>query len=93
MMIFDWGRRRKPGGKLYGKRCCNPNYERQKSSKFGWSGDCSRGFVDKIFQKSRERFGPKRKRGARKLKGRGRAAAGRKGPEGVDAGMPLKCLA
>jgi hypothetical protein len=36
----------------------------------------SREFVDEIFQKSRERFGPKRKTGARKMKGCGSAAAG-----------------
>jgi hypothetical protein len=36
----------------------------------------SRGFVEEVFLKSRERFGPKRKTGARKLKGRGSAAAG-----------------
>jgi REP element-mobilizing transposase RayT len=36
----------------------------------------SRGFVEEVFQKSRERFGPKRKTGARKMKGSGSAAAG-----------------
>jgi hypothetical protein len=35
----------------------------------------SRGFVEEVFQKSRERFGPNRKTGARKLKGSGSAAA------------------
>jgi len=36
----------------------------------------SRGFVEEVFQKSRERFGPKRKDGARKWRGNGEAAAG-----------------
>jgi REP element-mobilizing transposase RayT len=36
----------------------------------------SRGFVEEVFQKSRERFGPKRKDGARKWRGSGEAAAG-----------------
>ena len=36
----------------------------------------SRAFVDAVFEKSRERFGPKRKTGARKLRGAGDAAAG-----------------
>jgi hypothetical protein len=36
----------------------------------------TREFVDEIFQKSRERFGPKWKTGARTLKGSGGAAAG-----------------
>jgi hypothetical protein len=36
----------------------------------------SRGFVDEVFVRSRERFGPKRKTGARKLRGAGIAAAG-----------------
>ena len=36
----------------------------------------SRSFVDEAFTKSRERFGPKRKDGARKLKGDGAAASG-----------------
>jgi putative transposase len=36
----------------------------------------SRGFVEEVFQKSRERFGPKRKTGARKMRGSGAAAAG-----------------
>jgi multimeric flavodoxin WrbA len=36
----------------------------------------SRGFVEEVFQKSRERFGPKRKDGARKWRGKGAAAAG-----------------
>jgi REP element-mobilizing transposase RayT len=36
----------------------------------------SRGFVEEVFQKSRERFGPKRKDGARKWRGKGEAAAG-----------------
>ena len=35
----------------------------------------SRGFVDEVFEKSRERFGPKRKTGARKLQGAAGAAA------------------
>jgi hypothetical protein len=37
----------------------------------------SREFVEEVFQKSRERFGEKRKDGARKWRGRGEAAAGR----------------
>jgi putative transposase len=36
----------------------------------------SRAFVDEVFKASRERFGPKRKTGARKLRGVGAAAAG-----------------
>jgi putative transposase len=36
----------------------------------------SRGFVDGFFLASRERFGPKRKSGARKLRGNAAAAAG-----------------
>jgi len=36
----------------------------------------SRGFVEEVFQKSRERFGPKRKDGARRWRGMGEAAAG-----------------
>jgi len=36
----------------------------------------SREFVEEVFQKSRERFGPKRKDGARKWRGKGEAAAG-----------------
>jgi len=36
----------------------------------------SRGFVDEAFDKARERFGKKRKDGARKLRGSGAAAAG-----------------
>jgi len=36
----------------------------------------SRAFVDEVFQKSRERFGPNRKDGARKWRGKGEAAAG-----------------
>jgi hypothetical protein len=36
----------------------------------------SRAFVDEVFKESRERFGPKRKSGARKLRGVGIAAAG-----------------
>jgi hypothetical protein len=36
----------------------------------------SRTFVDRVFRDSRERFGPKRKTGARKLRGAGSAAAG-----------------
>jgi len=36
----------------------------------------SRGFVEEVFQKSRERFGAKRKDGARKWRGKGEAAAG-----------------
>ena len=36
----------------------------------------SRGFVEEVFQKSRERFGAKRKDGARKWRGSGEAAAG-----------------
>jgi len=36
----------------------------------------SRDFVEEMFQKSRERFGPKRKDGARKWRGKGEAAAG-----------------
>ena len=36
----------------------------------------SRSFVDEAFMKSRERFGPRRKTGARKLKGEAFAAAG-----------------
>ena len=36
----------------------------------------SRGFVEEVFQKLRERFGPKRKDGARKWRGMGQAAAG-----------------
>jgi hypothetical protein len=38
----------------------------------------TREFVDEIFQKSRERFGPKWKTGARTLKGSGGAAAGQR---------------
>jgi hypothetical protein len=37
----------------------------------------SRGFVDEVFTKCRERFGATRKDGARKLRGNGAAAAGR----------------
>jgi REP element-mobilizing transposase RayT len=36
-----------------------------------------REFVDEVFRASRERFGPKRKSGARKMRGAGAAAAGR----------------
>jgi putative transposase len=36
----------------------------------------SRAFVDEIFREARERFGPKRKTGARKLRGAASAAAG-----------------
>ncbi len=36
----------------------------------------SRGFVDEVFHRCRNRFGPKRKSGARKLRGNGAAAAG-----------------
>jgi hypothetical protein len=36
----------------------------------------SRAFVDEVFRDSRERFGPNRKTGARKLRGAGSAAAG-----------------
>jgi hypothetical protein len=36
----------------------------------------TREFVEEVFQKSRERFGPKRKSGARKLQGNGAGAAG-----------------
>jgi hypothetical protein len=36
----------------------------------------SRGFVDEAFEKSRSRFGPKRKDGARKLRGAASPAAG-----------------
>jgi len=36
----------------------------------------SRGFVEEVIQKLRERFGPKRKDGARKWRGKGEAAAG-----------------
>jgi REP element-mobilizing transposase RayT len=36
----------------------------------------SRGFVDGFFKQSRERFGPKRKTGARKMRGAASAAAG-----------------
>jgi putative transposase len=36
----------------------------------------SRGFVDEVFENARHRFGPKRRTGARKLKGNGSAAAG-----------------
>ena len=36
----------------------------------------SRAFVNEVFEASRERFGPKRKNGARKFKGSGAAAAG-----------------
>ena len=36
----------------------------------------SRGFVEDFFEKSRERFGPKRKDGARKMRGNGAGAAG-----------------
>ena len=36
----------------------------------------SRGFVDEAFIKSRERFGPKRTTGARKMKGEARSASG-----------------
>jgi putative transposase len=36
----------------------------------------SRPFVDEVFNESRERFGPKRKTGARKLRGAGDAATG-----------------
>jgi len=35
----------------------------------------SREFVDEVFRSARERFGPKRKTGARKLRGAGAAAA------------------
>ena len=35
----------------------------------------SRGFVDDLFDSSRERFGSKRKDGARKLRGKGTAPA------------------
>ena len=37
----------------------------------------SRAFVDEVFRTCRERFGEKRKSGARKLRGNGAAAAGR----------------
>jgi len=37
----------------------------------------SRAFVDEVFEKCRDRFGPTRKDGARKLRGSGAAAAGR----------------
>jgi putative transposase len=37
----------------------------------------SRAFVDEVFRTCRDRFGPKRKDGARKLRGSGAAAAGR----------------
>jgi len=36
----------------------------------------SRGFVEKVFEKSRERFGPKRKDGARKWRGKGESCGG-----------------
>jgi hypothetical protein len=36
----------------------------------------SRGFVDEVFREARERFGPKRKDGARKMRGAGAPAAG-----------------
>jgi hypothetical protein len=36
----------------------------------------SRGFVDEAFARARSRFGPKRRDGARKLKGKAAAAAG-----------------
>lgn len=36
----------------------------------------SRAFVEEVFKKSRKRFGPKRKTGARKLRGAGSVAAG-----------------
>ena len=36
----------------------------------------SRGFVEEVFQKSRERCGPKRKDGARKMRGNAITAAG-----------------
>jgi len=36
----------------------------------------SREFVDEVFRSARERFGPRRKTGARKLRGAGGAAAG-----------------
>jgi len=36
----------------------------------------SRGFVDEAFAKSRKRFGPKRKTGARRLKGGSELASG-----------------
>lgn len=36
----------------------------------------SREFVDEVFHKARERFGPQRKKGARRLRGAGKAAAG-----------------
>jgi hypothetical protein len=36
----------------------------------------SKAFVDEAFQAARERFGPKRQSGARKLRGNGAAAAG-----------------
>jgi hypothetical protein len=36
-----------------------------------------REFVDEVFRASRERFGPRRKSGARKMRGAGAAAAGR----------------
>jgi hypothetical protein len=36
----------------------------------------SRAFVDQVFKESRERFGPKRKTGARKIRGVGGASAG-----------------
>ena len=36
----------------------------------------SRGFVDEVFRLCRDRFGEKRRDGARKMRGRGTAAAG-----------------
>jgi hypothetical protein len=36
----------------------------------------SKAFVNEAFAKSRERFGPKRKDGARRMRGSGAAAAG-----------------
>ena len=36
----------------------------------------SRGFVDEMFERARDRFGPKRKSGARRMKGNAGAAAG-----------------
>ncbi|MCU0752817.1 MAG: chemotaxis protein CheW, partial [Akkermansiaceae bacterium] len=36
----------------------------------------SRAFVDGLFEQCRERFGPRRKSGARKMRGSGQAAAG-----------------
>jgi putative transposase len=52
----------------------------------------SRMFIEEVFRHSRDRFGPRRKTGARKLRGNGAAAAGllwsaRDLRKGVDSAM------